>query len=322
MTGIVVLTALSSIFFGASDFFSGWSVRRLNVIKATTIAYAAGGVLIVAALVFGGWISSLGAWFAGTVSGIVALIGFVTGYAAMSLGPMSLLSPAAALIEAIIPITIACLTGHLLGPVAWFAIALGLTAIVLIAMEPKERGARVTAKAGLLAAVSGISLGASVVALNFSPPNSGLIPAVAEAITGLILLASLAIVGRWMHRTRGWLFGTPDLPNRPQASVSDVALSASTRVDEVALDEPEEPIPTERAARILSVVGGILLGAGNIVLLLALHSGHLAVVAVIASLYPLGTIGLAAWILKERIEPRQATGIGLAIAATVMLTMS
>lgn len=317
MQGIVVLSVLSSVFFGASDFFAAWSVRRLNVIKATTIAYVAGGLVIAGFLAFGGWVSSPSALIAGVLSGVVALIGFVTGYAAMSIGPMSLLSPAAALIEAVIPITIACLTGHLLGPVAWFAIVLGLVAILLIAMEPQERGVPVTLKAGALAAVSGVSLGMSVVVLNFSPRNSGLVPAVAEAVTGLILLGGLALIGRRIGRSRSWLFGTPDIG---AATPIDEHPAITANQDHGAGDD-EPPVPSIRSAWALSAAGGVLLGAGNAVLLFALHSGNLAVVAVIASLYPLGTILLAGWILKERIEPRQATGIGLAIAATVILSI-
>ena len=127
MRATVVLSVLSSMFFGASDFFAGWAVRRLNVVKATTIAYAASGLVVVGALVVGGWFLSAGA--------------------------------------------------------------------------------------------------------------------------------------------------------------------------------------------------GILLGAGNAALLLALHGGSLAVVSVLASLYPLGTILLASLVLRERIVPRQATGIGLAVVATVMLSL-
>lgn len=285
------------MFFGASDFFAGWAVRRLNVVKATTIAYAASGLVVVGALVFGGWTVSSGAIVSGAVSGVVALIGFVTGYAAMAIGPMSILSPAIALIEAVIPITVAFASGHSLRPIAWLAIGIGLTAIVLIAMEPSQRAIRITARAGVLAVVSGVSLGMSVVALNFSPRDSGLIPAVVEAGTGLVILLLILLSGRRFGSRTGWLYGTPS----PEAA--------------------DGPAPTPRGAWLLSAGAGILLGTGNAALLLALHGGSLAIVSVLASLYPLGTILLASLVLRERIVPRQATGIGLAVVATVMLSL-
>jgi hypothetical protein len=297
MRATVVLSVMSSMFFGASDFFAGWAVRRLNVVKATTIAYAASGLVVVGALVVGGWTLSSGAIVSGAVSGVVALIGFVTGYAAMAIGPMSILSPAIALIEAVIPITVAFASGHALRPIAWLAIGIGLTAILLIAMEPSQRAIRITAKAGALALVSGVSLGTSVVALNFSPRNSGLIPAAVEAVTGLAILLLLLLSARWIGSRTGWLYGTPET------------------------DTGDGPIPTPRGAWFLSAAAGVLLGTGNAALLLALHGGSLAIVSVLASLYPLGTIFLAALVLREKIVPRQATGIGLAVVATVMLSL-
>jgi EamA-like transporter family len=317
MQATVVLSVLSSIFYGASDFFAGWAVRRLNVLKATTIAYAASAVVVGGVLLLGGWALSAGAVISGATSGVVALIGFVTGYAAMAIGPMSLLSPAVALIEATIPISVACITGHLLSPVAWLAIGIGLTAIVLIAMEPAQRVMRLTPKAGILALVSGVSLGMSVVALNFSPRDSGLLPAGVEAVTGLVLLCVLLLGGKAFGRRHGWLFGTP----------ADGADSASSDTNDSRTDTAQDavaegPIPSVWSAWLLSLGGGVLSGAGNSALLLALHGGSLAIVSVLASLYPLGTVLLAAVILRERIIPRQATGIGLAVLATVMLSIA
>ena len=65
-----------------------------------------------------------------------------------------------------------------------------------------------------------------------------------------------------------------------------------------------------------------MLGVGNILLVLALHSGNLAVVAVLVSLYPLATVVLAWFVLKERLSLVQFFGVALAITAAVLLGMS
>ena len=59
--------------------------------------------------------------------------------------------------------------------------------------------------------------------------------------------------------------------------------------------------------------------AANVFLLLAFRSGLLTLVAVLASLYPAITVLLAVLILKEPIAGRQRVGLGLALAAVVLL---
>jgi drug/metabolite transporter (DMT)-like permease len=53
----------------------------------------------------------------------------------------------------------------------------------------------------------------------------------------------------------------------------------------------------------------------------ATQLGRLDVASVRASLYPAGTILLAAWYLKERPTRRQMVGMGAALAAVVMITV-
>jgi drug/metabolite transporter (DMT)-like permease len=55
--------------------------------------------------------------------------------------------------------------------------------------------------------------------------------------------------------------------------------------------------------------------------LAATRLGRLDVAAVLSSLYPAGTILLAAWLLHERPTRRQLTGMAAALAAVVMITL-
>ena len=61
--------------------------------------------------------------------------------------------------------------------------------------------------------------------------------------------------------------------------------------------------------------------AGNMLFVAATREGRLDVAAVLASLYPAGTILLAAWHLHERPTIRQWAGMGVALAAVVMVTV-
>ena len=55
--------------------------------------------------------------------------------------------------------------------------------------------------------------------------------------------------------------------------------------------------------------------------MLSARRGRLDVAAVLASLYPVVTILLAAWFLKERTTPTQAVGMALALGAVVLVSI-
>ena len=60
---------------------------------------------------------------------------------------------------------------------------------------------------------------------------------------------------------------------------------------------------------------------GNMLFVGATLLGRLDVAAVLASLYPAGTILLAAWQLHEKPTQRQVAGMFAALAAVVMITL-
>jgi drug/metabolite transporter (DMT)-like permease len=68
-----------------------------------------------------------------------------------------------------------------------------------------------------------------------------------------------------------------------------------------------------------AITAGILASAGNLLFVLAVRQGQLAMVAVLASLYPAVTAALAIAFLKERPQARQLAGIGAAVAAVGMI---
>jgi drug/metabolite transporter (DMT)-like permease len=70
-----------------------------------------------------------------------------------------------------------------------------------------------------------------------------------------------------------------------------------------------------------AVLAGILLAAGNILLVIGLHLGELAVMGVLNALYPLGTVILAFFVLRERLSVLQTVGIVLAIGASAVLAL-
>lgn len=73
---------------------------------------------------------------------------------------------------------------------------------------------------------------------------------------------------------------------------------------------------------LLVIISGVLDAAANGIFQIATQNGMLAIVAVLGSLYPATTALLARFILHERLHKIQITGVVLALAAAVTLTLS
>ena len=73
-----------------------------------------------------------------------------------------------------------------------------------------------------------------------------------------------------------------------------------------------------RSARKPAIWAGALEALASVLLILALRRGPLAVAGVLASLYPVSTVLLAAMLLRERLLRVQWVGVGLALIAVAL----
>jgi drug/metabolite transporter (DMT)-like permease len=203
---------------------------------------------------------------------------------------MSILSPATAFISAIVPVSVGVTAGEGGGPSFFIAMALALVAVVLVGFVPEKGAVRPRPLGLIMAAGSGTFIGLTVVLIDLSPADSGVIPLVANRIASstLLLVAVGAVVITRMARSR-----TPKLPG---------------------LAEVSKLWPIVIAAGIFDVVA-------NIAVIYGLRLGDLSVVSVLIALYPAGTILLASVVLRERIALVQWFGLGLALAASALLAL-
>jgi drug/metabolite transporter (DMT)-like permease len=74
-----------------------------------------------------------------------------------------------------------------------------------------------------------------------------------------------------------------------------------------------------RPALPLVLLCGTLDMSANILYVIAAHGGMLAIVAVLTSLYPAATVGLAAIVLRERLNRLQWAGVALALGGAVAI---
>ena len=302
---IVVLALGAALLYGVADFFSGVAARRIAVLVATTINYAVATVVLVFVVLTVGGVWSPTAIASGVTAGLLAAVGFLTFTAALAAGPISLMTPLIALLSSAVPVAVALVLGDELEPIAWVAIFVAILGSVLIGLERRVDTRSARPRTLLFAAISGLAFGFATVALDLAPADAGMVAVFLDTTSGLVLLLVLLGLAR----------GVPAM--RRAMAVLDAHPLDTHPVDAHPVDDA--PADARRRARLLAGVAGLLIGGANVLLMLALHEGSVAVVAVLVNLYPVATVLLAWIVLRERINAVQGTGVVLAVAASVML---
>lgn len=282
----IVVGLASALTYGVADFFGGLAAKRTAPVVVTALAAAVGLVVLLPATLVVPGRPSFDGFFWGGLSGLTGAVAVLLLYAALAIGPMSILSPLTAVLSALVPLTWGLVGGERLP--WWGYPALGgiLVAIVLVGFVPERGAVRPRLRGILYAVVSGVLIGAFFILVDAAPHDSGLYPIVGNrAVSSAILLVVIA------------------------------GLTVSARRRRVAA------FPGLRAAFPVIVACGVADAAANVLILLALRMGDLAVTSVLAALYPAGTIALAALVLRERIAAVQWTGLGLALASAAVLAV-
>lgn len=301
----VILGLSGALVFGSGDFLGGMASKRMGAFLATGIAGIVGlFVLIGLTFVIPGHVSAGTFWW-GLLSGVAGALAILLLYAALAIGPMSILSPLGALISAIFPVIWAIVVSH--ETLAWFgylALGLGAIAIVLVAFTPEQNAVKPRLRGIIFASVSGLLIGVFLIIMDQVPADSGLYPLVFNRFVNIgIMFSAVGIMAllRWAHR-RGLL-------GRDGQARADLAVGDAGRVD-------------VKNGILFALGCGVLDSVGNALLLLGIQSGNLSVMSVLTAMYPAGTIILAAIVLREKITKLQLVGMVLALTAAGLLAVS
>lgn len=298
----VLLGFTSAVVFGASDVLAGVASRRANPLVVGAVANAVAAVVVLALLLPAHWAgvdsaASREALLWGAVAGVSGTIGTWAFYAALAIGPMSIISPGVAGVYAVLPAAVGIAAGERFSPLGWVALVAVLLAGLLLALSRDGRGQRPGPRALVLGLVAGVGYAGYLVAINQPPASSGLTAvlvdfAVCAALLTLVIL--LAPLPALLRRT-----SAPARREHPRSGGFG-ALAAGGVVR-------------------MTLLGGVLIGLAGALLILALQHGELAVVGVLNSLYPLGTVFLALWLLHERLSAPQWIGVALALVGSAAL---
>jgi drug/metabolite transporter (DMT)-like permease len=221
------------------------------------------------------------AW--GLAAGAGSGLALMLFYRGLAEGTMSVVAPVAAC-GAVVPVLAALLRGETPGAVAGVGIAVAVAGVVLVSRSP---GPRLAGQAPpLRPRVLAMALGA---ALGF-----GLFYVFVDAGTATPGASPLWVIAGARTSSLLVLTGIAVAARRSQAAW-----------------------PGRRIVPVALV--GIADTGANLLFALAATGGNLAVVGVLGSLYPVATVLLARWLLRERLSGGQNAGVALALTGVGLL---
>lgn len=279
-----VLSLIAAAAYGVGDFFGAIASRKMSPILVSFIGHTFYAItaLLGLLLIQGTWTSA--ATWSGLATGASEALGFLVFYYALTIGRVSMVAPLVSVIYAIVPVLWGIGSGDQLSQFGWFGIALGLTAVLALSIEPGTQDSEPQKPIWIvltLAIAGGVMWGFSTVTLSYAPDDSGMVPVFLAGITAFALLGLIVLIRR-------------------------KSLFTGKKVEAIAP----------------SIWSGVLFGVANLFILTALRYGSLSLVGLLTALYPLATVFLARFILKEQIGKIQWFGIGLALLAAILLSQS
>jgi drug/metabolite transporter (DMT)-like permease len=284
----IALGFATSLVYGFADFFGALGSKHIKPVVVTFWSGLSGLALLLSASLFMGADYNSNSILCGIIGGVASAFAMTCLYAALAIGPISILSPLSAVVMAIVPMIIGFARGDRFSLWGWLALGAILVAVVLVGFVPGDDVRLPSIKGLLLGLGAGVGMSAVLLALAAAPKDSGLaspaiLRGVSASLLGLFMLLSL----RRGQKTEG----------------KDARPKAPTRI------------------WLAVMATGFLDSSANVFFTIASRQGALSVVSVLTALYPLGTIILARIFLKEKIARSQMFGTILALAASAVLAI-
>ncbi len=289
----ILLALLSGLMWGAADFFGGSASRRLPALLVVLVSQAAGLVLVLLIA------ASVGAFSAPTgylpwavAAGLVGALALLLYYRALAIGTMGVVAPIASL-GVVVPVVIGLFTGALPTALCLVGIVVAISGVVATAGPGGPGNGQLKPGHGrsvFLAVGSATGFGVVLFAISEGAKYSAVMTMVTMRCSSVPALLVVAVVAF-----------------RPR---SDARAELGHR----------RGLADWRLVAVIITCGVFDVGA-NLLFGVASGRGSLAVVAVLGSLYPAGTVLLARFVDGERMTRVQNAGVVAALAGVAMIAV-
>ena len=266
----IVLALMAAVGYGAADFVGGLTARRVSPWAVALAGQLAGGLAMLAAGLTLPGQARLADFAWALMAGLGSAVGTVFLYRGLARGRMGVVAPVSGVGAALVPVFVGVSLGERPSTLTWVGVLVALPGIYFVSREVTHGTGR---------SWGGIADGA-LAGLGFG-----------------LLFVALAQVPRVGRSSCPWPPTRASGRWSPWWSPRCCGSHGSRGIG------PGAARPAGAA------VSGLLGTAGTAAFLLASHSADLAVVGVLASLYPAVTVLLAATVLREPFRLSQGLGL-------------
>jgi drug/metabolite transporter (DMT)-like permease len=191
----------ASLTYGIADFTGALAARRTSALTVTLGMQTFGLLILLPLLPFLPGRPSVAALLIGAVSGTAGTGGLLIYLRGMARGPMGVVSPLAAASGAAVPVAWGALVlGDRFSIVQVLGVLLALVSVIVVAWVPESAIGAADLKGVAAGLGSGLLFGAFFIALDATPPDSGMWPLVgARVASGIAVLLLMRMVSRPAH---------------------------------------------------------------------------------------------------------------------------
>ena len=286
---------VAALSWGSGDFLVRFATLRTGFLRTLFYLQIVSGVVVAGLLLFQRADHALAtaswqAWLWAVVAALLNVISSLALYRAIEIGPLSIVAPITATYAAV-TVALSLLTGEHIAPLRGVGLGLAVVGVGLASWSPT--------------------------------PSDGSATTRPRTVRGVALLAGLASIG---YGTRFWLLGRAVTPSLGQLAPTLVLRIVSLAVIILVAVAARQPLRLAAAARpwatlALVAVIALLDTAAYTANFLGYQSDAVAIVSVMASLYGMVTVALAAIFLRERLAHIQWGGIALIFLGVLLVSL-
>jgi len=278
----VIFALLNACAVALNSLAAATAARRVSV--SAVLAVAAPVSLITALILLAAQPSppSTRGIVLGIIAGLVGGVGILMSYKALAIGPVGMASAVTACVAVVVVSGVGFATEGGITLSRMGAIGLCLVAMVLVTYRKNLDPVRI--KAVLLAVGAGVIFGTFSLVLNATEASDGWWPVVMVRVCVVAVATGFFLIARKLRP------GSAGLPGRS-------------------------------LWWFLPLFAGAIDTVGNVLLIVALQTADLAVVAVVVSVIPAFTAILGRVVLREHLTRMQVVGIGVAVLALAAISL-